>query len=86
MASLTKRYTDKGIEFLKANKAKPLLLYLAHTMAHSVVDASAQFKAKSKGGLYDDVIEELDYHTGRLLDAIDELGLRKKYVCHIYYR
>ncbi len=77
MASLTKRYTDKGIEFLKANNDKPFLLYLAHTMAHSVVDASAEFKGKSKGGLYDDVIEELDYHTGRLLDAIDELGLRK---------
>ena len=76
MASLTKRYTDKGIEFLKANKNKPFLLYLAHTMAHSVIDATAKFKGKSKGGLYGDVIEELDYHTGRLLDAIDQLGLR----------
>jgi len=76
MASLTQRYTDKGIEFLKANKDKPFLLYLAHTMAHSIVDATAKFKGKSKGGLYSDVIEELDYHTGRLLDAIDELGLR----------
>ena len=77
MASLTKRYTDKGIEFLKANKDKPFLLYLAHTMAHSVVDATAEFKGKSKGGLYCDVIEELDYHTGRLLDAIDQLELRE---------
>ncbi|NIP22780.1 MAG: sulfatase-like hydrolase/transferase [Phycisphaerae bacterium] len=76
MASLTKRYTDKGIEFLKANKDKPFLLYLAHTMAHSVIDATPKFKGKSKGGLYGDVIEELDYHTGRLLDAIDRLGLR----------
>jgi arylsulfatase A-like enzyme len=76
MASLTKRYTDKGIEFLKANKDKPFLLYLAHTMAHSVIDATAKFKGKSKGGLYGDVIEELDYHTGRLLDTIDQLGLR----------
>ncbi|MHC4740804.1 MAG: sulfatase family protein [Planctomycetota bacterium] len=77
MASLTKRYTDKGIGFLEANKDRSFLLYLAHTMAHSVVDATEQFKGKSKGGLYDDVIEELDYHTGRLLDAIDELGLRE---------
>jgi arylsulfatase A-like enzyme len=73
MAGLTKRYTDKGIEFLKANKDRP---FFAHTMAHSVVDATVRFKGKSKGGLYGDVIEELDYHTGRLLDAIDELGLR----------
>ncbi len=76
MASLTQRYTDKGIDFLKANKDKPFLLYLAHTMAHSVIDATEKFKGKSQGGLYSDVIEELDYHTGRLLDAIDHLGLR----------
>jgi arylsulfatase A-like enzyme len=45
-------------------------------MAHSVIDATAKFKGKSRGGLYGDVIEELDYHTGRLLDTIDQLGLR----------
>ncbi|MBT6153102.1 MAG: sulfatase [Planctomycetaceae bacterium] len=77
MASLTRIYTDKGIEFLKRNKEKPFFLYLAHTMVHSVIDASAEFKGKSKGGLYGDTIEELDFHTGRLLDAIDELGLRE---------
>ena len=85
MAGLTRLYTDKGIEFLKANKArstssgqaKPFLLYLAHTMMHSVIDATEKFKGKSKGGLYGDVVEEFDYETGRLLDAIDELGLRK---------
>jgi arylsulfatase A-like enzyme len=76
MASLTKTYTDKGIEFLQANRKKPFFLFMAHTMVHSVIDASPEFKGKSKGGLYGDVVEELDYHTGRLLDAIDELGLR----------
>ena len=76
MASLTKLYTDKGIEFLKANRDKPFLLYLAHTMMHSVIGASPRFKGKSRGGLYGDVVEELDFHAGRLLDAIDELNLR----------
>ncbi|NQU25482.1 MAG: sulfatase [Candidatus Nealsonbacteria bacterium] len=76
MASLTRRYTDKGIEFIEANKDKPFLLYLAHTMVHSVIDASPDFKGKSAGGLYSDCVEEIDFHTGRLLDAIDRLGLR----------
>ncbi|HUV67940.1 MAG TPA: sulfatase [Sedimentisphaerales bacterium] len=76
MASLTRTYTDKAIEFLKANKDNPFLLYLAHTMVHSVIDASPEFKGKSRGGLYADTVEELDYHTGRLLDVIDTLGLR----------
>lgn len=77
MASLTRKYTDKGIEFLKQNKDKPFFLYMAHTMVHSVIDASPEFKGKSKGGLYGDTVEELDHHTGRLLDTIDTLGLRE---------
>ncbi len=77
MAGLTRRYTDKGIEFIKTNKDKPFLLYLAHTMVHSVIDASPEFKGKSKGGLYGDTIEELDFHSGRLLDSLDQLGLRE---------
>jgi arylsulfatase A-like enzyme len=80
MASLTRIYTDKGIEFLKANREKPFLLYVAHTMVHSVIAASPKFKGKSNGGLYADTVEELDYHTGRLLDAIDDLGLRENTV------
>ncbi len=76
MASLTRTYTDKAIEFLKTNHNKPFLLYLAHTMVHSVIDASPEFKGKSKGGLYGDVVEELDFHTGRLLDTLDQLDLR----------
>ena len=76
MASLTGLYTDKSIEFLRQNKDKPFFLYLAHTMVHSVIDASVGFKGRSKGGLYGDTVEELDHHSGRLLDAIDNLGLR----------
>jgi arylsulfatase A-like enzyme len=78
MPSLTRTYTDKGIAFLRANKDKPFFLYLAHTMVHSIIDASPKFKGKSKGGLYGDAVEELDFHTGRLLRAIDDLGLRDK--------
>ncbi|MDO8541202.1 MAG: sulfatase [Opitutaceae bacterium] len=76
LAGLTRIYTDKAIAFLQANKEKPFFLYLAHTMPHSVIDASPEFRGKSKGGLYGDTIEELDFHTGRLLDALDRLGLR----------
>lgn len=78
MASLTRLYTDKSIEFLKQNKQRPFFLYLAHTMTHSVIDASPEFRGKSKGGLFGDTVEELDFHSGRLLDALDELGLREK--------
>jgi arylsulfatase A-like enzyme len=77
MASLTRRYTDKAIEFIQQNADQPFFLYLAHTMVHSVIDASPEFRGKSKAGLYGDTVEEIDFHTGRLLDTLDSLGLRK---------
>ena len=77
MGSLTRLYTDKAIGFLenKRDKKKPFILYVAHTMMHTIIDASDEFRGKSKGGLYGDVVEEFDHETGRLLDALDELKL-----------
>jgi len=79
MGSLIRLYTDKAIDYLenKRDKKKPFVLYIAHTMMHTIIDASEKFKGKSKGSLYGDVVEEFDYETGRLLDTIDELGLRE---------
>ncbi len=75
MGSLTGRYTDEAIAFIRQHKDEPFLLYLPHSMPHVKIGASERFLGKSKGGLYGDVIEELDWNTGRLLDAIKELGL-----------
>ena len=77
MSSLVKLYTEKSIQFLrqKRDPGKPFLLYLSHTMMHTIIDASEKFKGKSKGGLYGDVVEEFDFETGRLLDVLDELKL-----------
>ncbi|MCA9061799.1 MAG: sulfatase [Planctomycetaceae bacterium] len=76
MASLTRLYTDRAIEFVQTNQDQPFFLYLAHTMVHSIIDASQEFRGSSQGGLYGDTVQELDFHTGRLLDEIDRLGLR----------
>ena len=79
MGSLTQLYTDKSIDWLenKRDAKKPFVLYLAHTMMHTIIDASPKFRGKSAGGLYGDVVEEFDYETGRLLDKLDELKLSK---------
>lgn len=75
MATLTQRYTDEAIAFIKKNQEQPFFVYLPHTMPHTRLDASAKFKGKSKRGLYGDVIEEIDYNVGRLLDVIKDLDL-----------
>lgn len=75
MASLTRLYTDKSIEFLRQHKDQPFFLYLAHTMMHVVIDASPKFRDRTGHGLYADTLEELDTETGRLLTVLDELEL-----------
>lgn len=80
MATLTKRYTDEAIAFMQsqvsqAESAKPFFVYIPHTMPHTRLAASPQFKGKSQRGLYGDVIEEIDFNVGRILDAIQEMGI-----------
>ncbi len=79
MGSLTRLYTDKAIAYLKEQRdpERPFVLYVAHTMMHTIIGASERFLGTSDGGLYGDVVEEFDYETGRLLDTLDELGLRE---------
>lgn len=75
MSALTRRYTDEALSFIEGNKDKPFFVYLAHTMPHTKLAASKEFLGRSAGGLYGDVIEELDFNVGRVLDKVRELGL-----------
>lgn len=79
MAGLTRLYTDECIGFLEENhdSEQPFFLYLAHTMMHVVIDASPEYRDRTGNGIYADTLEELDAETGRLLSAIDDLGLRE---------
>ncbi len=78
MATLTAHYTDEAIAFARQHKDDPFLIYLAHTMPHTRLAASDAFRGKSPRGLYGDVVEELDFQTGRLLDALEAMKLAEK--------
>ena len=75
-ATLTERYTEEAVQFIKANKDRPFFLYLPHTMPHLPLAVSERFKGKSAGGMYGDVIETIDWGTGRILDTVRTLGLQ----------
>lgn len=77
MSKLTKLYTDEALAFIEKNKKAPFFLYLAHTMPHVMIDASAAFKGKSSGQLYGDVVEEIDWNVGRIVDALEKWKLDK---------
>ncbi len=67
---LTGWYTERAVKFIERNKARPFFLYVPHTMPHVPLHASDRFKGKSKGGLYGDVIQEIDWSVGEILTAI----------------
>jgi len=56
--TITRRYTEEAIRFMRANAARPFFLYLAHTMPHVPLFASPPFAGQSPRGLYGDVVEE----------------------------
>jgi arylsulfatase A len=68
--TITKRYTQKAVEFIEQNKKTPFFLYLAHSMPHIPLFTSNEFKGRSKASLYVDVIEEIDWSVGEVLKAI----------------
>lgn len=73
--SLTQRYTKSAKSFIQHNAEKPFFLYLAHTFPHLPWYASRQFKGKSKRGLYGDMIEEIDWSVGEIINELERLGL-----------
>ena len=76
-ATLTKRYTSEAIQFIERNKSKPFFLYLPHTFPHLPLFASKEFHGKSANGRYGDSVEEIDWSTGKILDALKQHGLDK---------
>lgn len=74
---LTKRYTEKAINFIKENRKKPFFLYYPNNFPHTPLYASDNFDGKSKRGLYGDVVSELDWSVGQILKTLKELKLEK---------
>ncbi len=77
-ALLTKKYTARAVSFIRRNKDRPFFLYLPHAMPHKPLAASEAFYKKSGNGLYADVMAELDWSVGQVLDTLNELGLDEK--------
>ena len=74
-AQLTVQYTEKSVAFIKENQDKPFFLYLPHTMVHVPLYVSERFKGKSDAGLFGDVMMEVDWSVGQIMNTIDECGL-----------
>ncbi|MFP4173876.1 MAG: sulfatase-like hydrolase/transferase [Candidatus Hydrogenedentota bacterium] len=73
--TLTTRYTEEAVRFIRDSADEPFFLYLAHTMAHMPLATAERFEGQSRAGLYGDVIEALDWSAGEVMDALREAGV-----------
>jgi len=77
-AQITRRYTEQAVAFIESHKDQPFFLYLPHTMPHNPVAASEAFAGKSANGGYGDAVEEIDWSTGKVLDAVNRAGIDRQ--------
>ncbi len=75
--TLTQRYTEEAIKFITRNADRRFFLYLPHTFPHLPWHVSEKFQGKSERGVYGDMIEEIDWSTGRIMLTLESLGLRE---------
>jgi arylsulfatase A len=73
--TLTRRYTEEAVKFIREHKSSPFFLYFAHTFPHVPLFASPAFKGKSRRGIYGDTVEEIDWSVGQVLAALKKEGL-----------
>ena len=76
----TQRYTREAVRIITESRAKetPFFIYLAHNMPHVPLFTSPAFTGKSRGGLYGDVVEELDWSMGEMVKALEDQGVREE--------
>lgn len=72
--TLTQRYTEEAVRFIEENKEGPFFLYLSHTMPHIPLFRSEAFAGRSFRGLYGDVIEEIDWGVGQIIETLRREG------------
>jgi len=73
--AVTRRYTQKSIDFIKANKDKPFFVYLPHSMPHIPLYVPDEIRDPNPKNAYINTIEHIDSEVGRLLKTLDDLKL-----------
>ncbi len=73
--TITKRYTEEAVKFIEEHKSTPFFLYLAHNMPHVPLFRSERFEGVSLRGRFGDVIEEIDWSVGQVLETLRKNGL-----------
>jgi arylsulfatase A len=77
LSSITRRFTEEAVHFIRENKDQPFFVYLPHSMPHIPSFVSDPLRGKSLRGLYGAVIEVIDSSVGHVLETLRQLGIEK---------
>ncbi|MDR3704020.1 MAG: sulfatase [Candidatus Sulfopaludibacter sp.] len=75
LTTITRRYTQQAVDFIRRSSQAPFFLYMPHTFPHIPLAASPDFTGQSGLGLYGDVVAEMDWSVGQVLGALQDSGL-----------
>ena len=82
---LTRRVTERAVDFIKRNKDDAFFLYVAHPLPHGPLAASPEIKKQyaqqlktngsGKPGIFPTVIYEIDWSVGEILKTLKDEGI-----------
>jgi arylsulfatase A len=72
---LTTWYTQRAVKFIDEHHGEPFFVYVPHSMPHVPLHVSAKYRGSSPQGLYGDVIQEIDWSVGQIMETLDRLDL-----------
>ncbi|QEG43128.1 sulfatase family protein [Roseimaritima ulvae] len=75
LAQLTRRYTDRAVQIIKQHGEQPFFLYFAHNYPHTPYKAGKDFVGSSQDGVRGDVLQELDWGVGEIVQTLRETGI-----------
>lgn len=76
--TITRRYTEEAVRFIRENRERPFFLYLAHNLPHVPLFRHPDFAGVSRRGRFGDVVEEIDWSVGRIRKTLEDLGLTSR--------
>jgi arylsulfatase len=76
---IDKDLTDRAIDFMRRSReeGRPFFVYLPYTATHFPTLPHPDFRGSTGKGAWADLLAQIDAYTGRLLDAVEELGIQE---------
>jgi arylsulfatase A-like enzyme len=71
---LTELYTERMVKLIKDSGDSPFFIYYAHNYPHTPYKAGKRFAGSSKDGVRGDIMQEMDWGVGEVMQALQEAG------------